>query len=183
MLQKLVKCGLVGGVVLFVWGMVSWAILPWHKMHMQKFDNEGRVAEVIEDNAGKSGLYVLPNMLDMKKGSEDYEKAMDKMERGPFVFAAVSLDGSNSTLMGNMIKGLVLKVVAAFIVTWLLLQTKLHYNKRVGFVTVVGILIAIMSTMPYWIWFSFPAGFTFACMFEIIFGWFFAGLVISKLSR
>lgn len=183
MLQKLVKCGVVGGLVLFVWGMISWSILPWHKMHMHKFSNEGSVADVIVENAPESGLYILPNLMNLKKNSDDYRQAQEKMNKGPFIFASVSLDGAGSNLMGHMIKGLILKIVAASLVTWLLLHTKLNYNKKVGFVTMVGVIIALMATLPYWIWFAFPAGFTVACMFEIVFGWFFAGLVIGKLVK
>ena len=177
------KCGRVGGLVLFVWGMLAWTVLPWHKMHMMKFNEESRVAKVIQDNAPMSGIYVIPNMMNLAKGSSEMKDAEEMMRSGPFVFAAVSLEGRSPGMAAPLIKGLILKIVAAFLVTWLLLHTKLSYNKRVGFVTMVGVVIAIMATMPYWIWFGFPAGFTVACIFEMVFGWFFAGLVIAKLSR
>jgi len=183
MMQKLVKCAIVGGLVLFLWGMVSWAILPWHKMHMHKFQDEGRVARVISDNAPESGIYVLPNMMHLEKDSQAMMEAQDNMRQGPFIFASVCLNGKDPDMAIPLVKGLIIKIVAAFLVTWLLLQTKMKYNRRVGFVTMVGVVIALMGTLPYWIWFGFPVGFTIACIFEIVFGWFLAGLVIAKLAK
>ena len=183
MMQKLVKCGIAGGIVLFLWGMIAWTVLPWHQMHMLKFKDEARVARVIMENTPKSGIYLLPNMMDLPKDSQALMAARDAMRQGPFMFASVSLEGKDPNMALPMFKGFILKIIAACLVTWLLMQTKLNYNKRVGFVTMVGIVIGIMGTLPHTFWLGFPLGFSIACMFEIIFGWFFAGLVIAKLVK
>lgn len=183
MMQKLVKCALIGGLVLFLWGMLSWAILPWHKMYMHKFKDEGRVARVISDNAPESGIYMLPNMMHLDKDSEEMMDARDNMRQGPFMFASISLEGRNPDKMVSIVKCLILKIVAVFLVTWLLLQTKMRYNRRVGFVAMVGIVIALTAALPYWIWSGFSAGFTLTYLFEMIFGWFLTGLVIAKLAK
>ncbi len=184
MVQKLVKGALLGGIVLFVWGMVSWTVLPWHKIHMQKFKNEERVANAIRDGAEKSGIYVLPNLMNMPRGSEELKSSEQKMREGPFVFASVLLNGKNPDMSMSMVLNFILKVVLAYAVTWLLLQVKqMSYNRRVGFVTMVGVVIGLSSTMTKAIWFGFPAGFTLACLSEIVFGWFFAGLVIAKMVK
>jgi len=182
-MEKLVKGGLLGGLVLFIWGMIAWTVLPWHKMHMMKFSNEKRVAEVMKDNAPMSGLYFLPNMMNLRSDSADMKESKEMMEQGPVVFASVVLEGRSPSMAIPIAKGLILKIVVAFLVTWLLLHTKLSYHKKVGFVTMVGVIIALMGTLPYWIWFGFPGGFTVGCMFEIVLGWFFAGLAIGKVSR
>ena len=183
MMQKLVKCGIAGGIVLFLWGMIAWTVLPWHKMHMMKFKDEARVARVVAENAAQSGIYILPNTMNIPKDSQAMMSARDAMRQGPFVFASVSLDGKSPDMGVPIVKGFILKVIAACLVTWLLLQTKLNYNRRVGFVTMIGVVIGIMATLPHVFWLGFPLGFSVACMFEIIFGWFFAGLVIAKLAK
>jgi hypothetical protein len=183
MMQKVVKCGIAGGIVLFLWGMIAWTVLPWHKMHMMKFKDEAKVARVINENAAQSGIYVLPNTMNLPKDSQAMMEARDDMRMGPFVFASVSLEGKNPDFLAPMVKGLILKIIAACLVTWLLLNTKLNYNRRVGFVTMVGVVIGLMATLPQVFWVGFPLGYSIACMFEIIFGWFFAGLVIGKLVK
>src|SRR5579864_3434359 len=111
MSQKLFKCALVGGFVLFLWGAISWTVLPWHKMNMMKFDSEDRVASVIEDNAPVSGLYVLPNMMNIPKGSEKMAEAKLRENSELFMFASVSIAGKCHSMMASMVLGLILKIV------------------------------------------------------------------------
>lgn len=188
MVQRIIKCGLVGGLILFVWGAVSWTILPWQRGQMKAFSDEGDVRSAIVDNAkGGSGLYVLPNLHKYAGNSEDMAEAKAKMAQGPFVVASVCLEGRTPGMVGPSVMSLILKIVAACLVTWLLFKTQhqaypLDFHKSVKFVTVVGVVIAILATIPYGIWFAFPAHFVIGSIIEIVFGWFFAGLAISKLA-
>jgi hypothetical protein len=184
MMQKLIKCAIIGGVVLFIWGMISWTVLPWHKVTMHRFQNEERVASAIRDNAEVSGVYVMPNLMNLPKGSEELRSAEQQMREGPFMFASIVLEGKNPDMSLSILKSFILKVVLAFIATWLLLRAKqMPYNKQVGFITMVGLVIGLSTTMTHMIWFGFPLGFSLACLFEIVFGWFFAGLVIAKMAK
>jgi hypothetical protein len=183
MMQKLIKGAVLGGVILFIWGFVAWMVLPWNKMHMMKFKNEQKVAQAVMDGAPTSGIYVLPNYMDMPKHSKERAVGEQEMRQGPYVFAAVSLTGRDPSMAMSMIQGFIVKVIGAFLVTWLLLQTKLAFRKQVGFITVVGLTVGFLAAMPYVIWFGFPAMFAWACIFETTIGWFLAGLGIARALR
>jgi hypothetical protein len=188
MIQRIIKCGLIGGLILFVWGAVSWTVLPWQKGQMKSFSDEGDVRSSIVDNANSSGLYVLPNLHKYAGNPEGMASARAKMAEGPYVVAAVSLEGRNPNMMGSSVQSLILKIVAACLVTWLLFKTRqanaqLEFNASVKFVTVVGIVVALLATIPYGIWFGFPSHFVIGSIIEIVFGWFFAGLAIAKLAN
>jgi hypothetical protein len=86
-------------------------------------------------------------------------------------------------MAGSVLKALLMKFIGACIVTWLLLKTKLNFKQSVGFITVIGFLIAFMGKMPDVIWFQFPGKFAFLCILEGVIGWFFAGLAIAKLAK
>ena len=62
MLKSLSLGGLIGGLVLFAWGVVSWMLLPWHLATLEKFKDEDKVAQALTANATKSGVYLLPNV-------------------------------------------------------------------------------------------------------------------------
>src|SRR5437867_7468408 len=62
MLKSLSLGGLIGGMVLFAWGVVSWMLLPWHLATLEKFKDEAKVAQALTANATKSGVYLLPNV-------------------------------------------------------------------------------------------------------------------------
>lgn len=50
--KSLILGGLLGGLPLFVWGSISWMVLPWHLMTLEKFKDEATVAQALSTNAG-----------------------------------------------------------------------------------------------------------------------------------
>jgi hypothetical protein len=188
--KSMMTSAVVGGIIVFVWGMLSWMILPWHKHSMMKFEHEESVAQVISANAKASGLYVLPNSFHHKEGMTREEnehqkmKAMQMMEHGPFMLASIRVEGMNYKSPAPYIVSLIIQIVSAFLITWLLLKTKgLSYMKQVGFITIVGLVAAILGYLPGWNWWGFPLCYTIVGMLDIIIGWFLAGLAIAKLAK
>ena len=178
------KCGLIGGIVLFLWSAISWTIFPWQKAQMGSFADEKEVQSTIMDNVKGSGLYVLPNLNAYANKSNEMADAKARMSTGPFVVAAVSVEGRNPNMAGSLLASLIVKIVAACLVTWLLLQVpNRNYNQSVKFVTVAGVAIALLAALPNAIWFGFPGPFVMGSIFEMIVGWFFAGLAIAKCAK
>jgi len=190
MKKTMVKCAVLGGLVVFLWGVVSWMVLPWHQMAMKKFDNESKVADVIQDNTKMSGVYVLPNCFSQEKGmsKEDMEKSKMKMkemmQKGPMVFAIVKKEGMSGSMASKFIVGLIVNIVAAFFVTWLLMMTKaMAYMKQVYFVAAVAFTASLMIYLPDWVWMGMPFGCVVMHTIDLVIAWFLAGLVIAKLAK
>ena len=142
------KCTVFGGLIVFIWGMLSWMILPFHKMTMHKFVHEDQVAKIIKANAPESGMYFLPSYqeggddteqlasLDTESGKEedslskklqkrsDVELIKKKMKQGPIVVASVYLQGADPDSLVPFIGSLIIQTVGAFLAAWLLLHTK-----------------------------------------------------------
>src|SRR2546428_13605020 len=118
MLKSLLLGGILGGLLLFAWGVVPWMLLPWHLATLEKFKDEAKVAQALTANATKSGVYLLPNVhkhepgmpeakakkaeakgkkaeTKRKKVEVERKKAetegMKRMLQGTFIFAEVSL--------------------------------------------------------------------------------------------
>ena len=181
MVQKIVKCGFIGGLILFIWSAAAWTVLPWQKNQLKSFKDQKDVRFTIKDNAPASGLYTIPNL---NVTGEEYEEAKTQMAEGPYVFAAVSTKGRNPGMGASIIQSLIMKIVAACLVAWLLFHTKISdHNTAVKFVTVVGLVIGISATLPYVIWFGFPGTFAISGILEAVIGWFFAGLGITRMAR
>ena len=60
MCKSIVKGAIFGGIILFVWYMISWMALPWHKSTMNVFKNSSEVEAFMMKETPKSGIYVLP---------------------------------------------------------------------------------------------------------------------------
>lgn len=170
MRNTILKCGVVGAIIVFIWTMFTWMVLPLH--HINQFSNETSIQDQILNNAPVSGLYIVPSQCNK-----------DSMQKGPMIFASVSKEDNCYCMATSMIKEFVVQFIGACIITWLLLQTKLNFRKSVGFITLIGVLIAWMSAIPNVIWFHFPTAYAVSAIFETAVGWCLAGLAICKIAK
>ncbi len=180
------KAAILAGLIVFVWSFVSWMVLPWHKQCLHKFTNQSEVARVIQQNAPVAGVYVLPNTMSYheRTSHEEMHRAEMMMEYGPFMFATVLPNGTGKMSIRPFVFSLIIDIIGTFIVIWMLMQTKsIHFWKRVSFVTLFGLGVAVLGQLPEWNWWGFSGGFVLVNMADFVIGWFLAGLAIAKLLR
>ena len=72
---QLLLAALAGGAALFVWGAVSWMLLPWHNASYSEVADEDELARVIEKQAPASGIYGIPAPGCGKGGPPEARKA------------------------------------------------------------------------------------------------------------
>ncbi len=180
----LIKCAVLGGIIIFIWGLLSWMVLPWHARSFNKFCNECKVAEVIRKNAPCSGMYILPNTYgyDCCTPPCDIEESRNLMDCGPVMFASIQLCGVNRCSVMPFLTSLFTYIIGAAIVAWMLLLSRLSYWNAVIFVTLFGVAAALLGVMPAWIWWGFSGCYTLTIFFDLIIGWFLAGLLIARIS-
>jgi hypothetical protein len=186
-MKSLLLGTILGGVAAFIWSTISWTLLPWHEMPMLHFQNEEEVSAVISSHASDSGIYLLPAGPSQKGVTDDQKKAaqaalMEKMQKGPVMFAAIRRGGFGSYMRGLLIQFVCL-TAAAFLLTWLLLQTHgLSYGRRVLFLGVVGFASSVIVNLPDWNWWGFSGTYTVVNLVDFTLMWLFAGLVIAKVA-
>ncbi len=172
-MKKLLMGMVAGGMVLFLWGTVSWMLLPWHRAAMHGFTNEAAVAEVLLANVPKAGIYVLP----------DCTKHDQPKPPGPFVFASIRPEGVNSTSPALYVRGLLIEMLGALLVTFLVVTIPgLGYGSRVRLITLVALIAGVLGHLPNWQWWQFSFGFTLVNILDLVIGYFLAGLVIAKIA-
>ena len=159
----------LSAVVLFVWGFISWTILPWHNAVANKFADESAVAAVLKENASSAGMYYLPfAQEDLKPGVL-------------FVLANVLPDGVESGMVGMMVVAVLGQAVSALLVLLLLCKTSnLDYWGRVRFVALAGVAIGFVSHFPYWNWFGFSTSYTLVIILDTLIAWTLAGLILAR---
>lgn len=184
--KKQYKAAIIGGLIVFLWGIFSWMVFPWHQKCMKKFKDESAVAHVIKKNAPESGVYVLPNTFDYSKDTskDEMKRGVRMMEKGPFMFANVKVHGIGGMSVKPFIISFIIHVIGACIVTWMLVQAKgLDFRTQVGFVTLFGLAMGILTQLSDWNWWGFPFAFAFTNIVDMTIGWFLAGLGIAKLLK
>lgn len=179
---------ILGGLTAFIWSSISWELLGWHEKDMLTFQNEDEVSAVIASHATKDGVYLMPSMPSGEGMTAEQKKqaqatAMAKMQAGPIMFAAVRRGGFGSYSRGLIIQFLSL-LAAAFLLTWLLLQTgNLSYARKVAFLAVVGLAASVIVDLPNWNWWGFSGMYTAVNLADSTITWLIAGLVIAKVAK
>lgn len=170
-MQNNLLLSLLAGAVLFAWGFISWAILPWHNMVANKFTNEAAVTQALKENSPQQGVYFLPFS----------EKDHGPNQLGAFV--NVLPQGTDMNIGKQMLTGFITQIIGAFLVLMLLNQSRaLTYGQKVGFVALVGLIIGFVSHAPYWNWFGFPVPYILVTILDTLIGWTLAGLAIAKFA-
>lgn len=168
MKRHLIKAALAG-VVLFAWGFLSWAVLPWHNAVANKFVDEIAVESVLQIAAPKNGVYYLPfNPDDHKPGRAA-------------AFVNVLPQGFRRGMGAMMAMAVVGQFLSALLVLYLLKQAALStYGKRVRFAAVTGGAIGFISHFPYWNWFGFSTAYVAVIVLDSVIAWTLAGLVLAR---
>lgn len=188
MLKSLVLGTILGGLMAFVWSSISWEVLGWHEKPFHRFQNEDEVSAIIASHATGPGVYMLPSGPSQEGMKGEQKKAaqaalMAKMQKGPIVFGAVRTDGFGSYARG-LVAQLLSLMAAAFLLTWLVLQTSgLSYGKRVVFLGVVGLAASVIVDLPNWNWWGFSGSFTLVNLVDCTLTWLIAGSVIAKVAK
>jgi hypothetical protein len=179
--------GLLGGVVAFLWGWVTWGVLPFHSSTLLKFKDEAPVLAALAANAPVPGVYLVPNgqagaeSLTPEQRKAQQEAAMKQWQSGPSAIMSVRTVGpSFGSILGA---GVVIYLVSGLLLAWLVSRTSgLSYWGKVGFVVVTAITAGVLVNLPEWNWWGFSTGYTAVAFFDLIVAWFLGGLVIAKFS-
>lgn len=186
---KLLKGGILGGIVLFIWGALSWAVLDWHTTTLEKFPDENAASTFIK-SMPTSGMYILPLSFKLPDSSSqlDKEKAMEenrqRKTKGPVVFAAISKQGASTDMIKEMGIALITQIIAALLITGLvLLKPHTQFSGRLFQIMLFALAAGIVTHIPYMIWFQFTPYYTLISILDLLIGWLFAGLVISYATK
>lgn len=183
MIRSLLKGSLAGGALLFIWGMVSWMVLPWHDAVIQKVAREDLFTAVLEEAAPASGVYLYPNNGGEKMTPEQEKAAWEKMAQGPMVFMSVKKTGVTG-MGGAMIISLLIQAATALLMTLLLSQAPaLGLGGRVLFGALAMLMGGLSIHGSQWNWFSFPDGYTLVAITDVAVSGALAGLAAHWALR
>lgn len=179
---RILIAAVLGGLLLYAWGMVSWVALPWHEEAMGSLFNEGPTMEWIGQQVPEPGLYAFPAWPDPMT-DEAYETFEDRHEAGP-VGMLVIAEGGPVMPPTVMASGLGINILTAFIAACLLATAGLRgYATRLGFVIALGLLIGVTADGLYWNWLWMPTDHTLLMMGDRIAGMLLAGIAIAAIVR
>lgn len=157
---------IVAGLLLFIWQFLSWSMLNFHASEMQYTEKQDAVLEYLGQTL-EPGSYMIPQPAP-GSSKADQDAFMAKYATSPW--ASVSYHGSMDMNMGmNMVRGLVVDLLAAFLLVWLLSQfANLTFKSAMLGSLAVGAVAYL--TIPYLnsIWFE---GSTMGYIIDLVGQW------------
>ena len=175
--MTLLKGGLIGGLIFFVWTSISWMAIGWHNSYMSAVPDEDVFAESIRTEIPETGLYFIP----WHDGTSDWDEVRMKTERGPFAMMMITPRGKSMSMGLPMARSLILNFVLAGLATWLLLQTTaLLFFRRVMFVAAVGLIGSSWLVFANWNWWGFPDAYLVVNLIDLVIVWSLVGLGLAK---
>ena len=165
---------LAASVIVFIWGYLSWGVLPWHQP--QPFENGDAVSQVIKANTSEHGMYAYPGWATMREDSYS-----EQWSNGPTVYAMVRPGPRDKEdLNSTMLHGFLINILAASALL-LLIQKSGHteFLDRLSIALLAGLFL--VSSLNAWNWMEFPGMETIATLADGIVPWTLAGAAIAAI--
>lgn len=184
---RILLAGLLGGIAMFIWSFVAHDVLPLGRIGVSDLSNEPAIIDALRTGlATREGLFYYPGLgLGPNATSAEQREAMqrviEKTANGPsgLIVYHPQREFSMAPLLGTEF---LTELIEAILAAFLLAQTGLvGYLSRVAFVTVIGVIAAIATNVPYWNWYGFPKRFTAAAIFMQVVGFFLVGLISARV--
>lgn len=176
-MKRFITATLIGAIIAFFWGLVSWELLSWHQM--DHFINDEAVAKTITDNTPRHGVYVLP-----RHGENGPDASA--ITEGPFVYAIVrpgKLDAPWK-LARPLVGSFCIQLMGALLVTLAIYRIRAtRYISRASVGPAMGLFAGLMMALPYWNWFELPNTHTLAQILDPFIAWTLAGVAIAGIIK
>jgi len=187
MSKRMVLAALAAGVGMFVWSSIAHDALPLGRVGIREIPNETALLGGMTSTLGAaSGLYLFPAM-DQQAGSgmsETMERYAKKLAVNPSGLLVYHAPGARPITPGQLITEFLTELLETFLAVVLLARSRVQgFAARAGFVTLIGIVAAIATNIPYWNWYGFPASYTAAYAGIQVAGFLVAGLIAAALLK
>ncbi len=144
MKKEMFLSGLLGGIVIFTWTIISTSLLPVSGKRAQPVPNDKEIHTLLKERITEPGIYFLPDHPD--ENSADYPD----YENEP-IFSVIYGGRTPGKFLGQMIFELFCIFAAPIIAAWMLSVTSerilAKYSRRVLFIAVLGLFLAIFGNV------------------------------------
>jgi len=188
MAKKILLAGVLGGVVMFIWGAVSHMLLPLGEIGIKEIPNEQPVLEAMQKVIHEPGFYFFPGLgMPHNTADEAATKAWEeKYRRGPVGVLVYQPQGAEVMSPGQLLTELASNILAMLIAAYLLVQAAgnlASFGARVMFVGLLGLLASAAILISYWNWYGFPTDFMLAGALDEVLGFSLAGTVLAAIIK
>jgi hypothetical protein len=152
-MKKLIIGAIVGGIIIFVWQSLSFTVLDLHAKAFQYTPKQQEIISYLGSQFTEEGQYLLPRPANEASDGE-MEAHMKAAEGKPW--AMISYHKAMNMNMGlNMIRGLLVDIIAAGLLCWMLLKMNFPSFGTVLISSIfVGLIVFMNGIYTQHIWYE-----------------------------
>ena len=172
--MRIFVAGLIGGIVLFVWGAISHMALPIGEMGMKVAAGQDAALAAVQASAEQgAGVYMVPGMSPDQWRDEAAMRAfVEKCRSSPYAFVVYDPAGNPAieNMAPNLVKQLVSDLLVGLLTAWIMALAAGGFGRRVQVGGAVGLVAWLAVSIPYWNWYRFPLDFTIGSLLDVSLG-------------
>jgi len=178
MAKRILLAGVLGGLALFLWGGLSHMVLGLGNVGIQNLPQQQPVMDALKAAVPQSGFYFFPQV-------DAAGKVAPEKAGGPYGIMIYHSAGAGGIMTGQLVNECILNIVLALFAAYLLsLASGLTgYVSRVGFVTLLGLTVGLMTHVQYWNWYGFPLSYTVTSIAIAVIGFLIVGLIAAAIVK
>lgn len=181
---RVIVGGVVGGVILFFWGFLSWVILPWHNYTFDQAPDEVKFGTVLSAELPTTGTYLLPMIPVGQMNSETQATFTERYSNGPVAIVHIRKEPRAPMPPQMFAIGIVLNIAMALCASamlWMVRGAGLSYAQRLLLVMLAGLFTAIASYGIEWNWLVRTDFYTLVNIADVLVGTLLMALAIAAI--
>jgi len=186
MAKRVIIGGIAGGIILFMWGFLSWVVLDLHSETILEHEGTMALIENGKDVLPHEGVYYFPPRPSNREDTAAMEVWMEAHRQGPVGMIFWQPVGDEPMSVTNLAQGLLLEigmVMLAGVLLALALPSLPTYGNRLLFVTGLGLFVVLAARMSDWVFMGFPTRYTASIALGGVVSWVLVGLVLAGIVK
>jgi len=180
--MRVLVAGLIGGIVMFIWGAVAHMALGLGNVGIHQPVNEDVVLSTLHQGLGtQSGVYLLPSVDPNKMSDQAVVKAYsEKAKVSPYAWIVYMPQSDDLMQMGPQLgRQWASDTLSALALAFVMGLAAFSFSRRLSLAVVLAVFAWLSTMVPYWNWYRFPLDFTLAALVEQLVGWLIAGAAMA----
>lgn len=190
---RLVLAGVLAGLAVFVWGMLSHMAFGLSEAAVKSLPNEPAVLTALQQNVKAPGFYLYPGGMEaLQNAPADQQEALTRQYEETYktqphgVLILTPPTGTMYSFPKLLLNELLSNMLGGLIAAWLLslaLGSLPSFLGRLCFVALLGSFSAVAIDFSYWNWYDFPTKYLLISLVDNTLGWALAGAVLAFLLK
>jgi hypothetical protein len=152
-MKKLIIGAIVGGIIVFLWQLLSWTALNLHQSANQYTAKQDTILNYLSSHFTESGEYFLPG-YPPNASAEERTKLMEAAAGKPWVKIAYH-SSMNVNMVGNMVRLALVNMLMVGLLIWLLQKINAPAFSTILLACLaIGVIAFINFPYTYHIWYE-----------------------------